>query len=604
MNLIYASTILIGAVAAERPVGSSPENNASSGLRMRRPERQRRERKTQGLFDGFGGDGDWWGFGDDSAAGDSQTSGFLDGAFDMIFGGDGDGSDGDGDSQTQTLASFLGGDDEQATSFLGVEVDTGDLCTDACTDPKVCASFVSLAAMYDPTSVFEDACNAGCVPEAKLSHCDVVCGGAGETEIDFETDAAVGAAIARAGFVDVQAARDSLCGDCKFYRCCVDPQDATVQDSSTTKYGACKAHLDDNLQHQAIGDSLLEEVFGSLAETLDAIVDNVAEVLDNVADVMEDIDVPSLQWENSTAVADTVAEVLDAVDVSGALDAISDFQWDGSEFQEWIDGIDWTDIAQDLGISDMMQNLQTMFDEALAMQDSLTVTCSPDTCPIPGLCEMDVNFAAIDSDEYCNESVFFECGDGLEDMCATKCSNDDGASDGIIVASFCSLCDVATCCKNSKDSGKSFQDCTSGVLSGDVATVTVAGEDSNGSAVDAPPTDDIQDTPSASTGTIAGEDLNGGAVDAPTVDDIQDTLSDIPATEGALAESIEGSTTAASAEEDAPSEPDDGPAVPFDFESDFAEVSRASVPESGSRAICVSATLALASVGVFFLTSI
>lgn len=298
MNLIYASTILIGAVSAERP--GSPEK--ASGLR--RPERRRRERRTQGLF---GGDGASWGLGN----GDSQMGSFLDGAFDMIFGDDAGGDDA-GDSQAQPQTSFPGGDAVQTTtSFLGADVDAGELCTDACTDPEACASFVSAAAMFDPTSAFEDACDAGCVPQAKLSHCDAVCGGAGETEIDLGADAAVSSAIARAGFVDVQAAKDSMCGDCEFYRCCVDP-DATIQGS--TKYGACKAHLDDNLQHQAIGDSLLEEIFGSLAETLDTVVGTVA-------DVMDDIDVPSSQWEASTAVVDAVAEALDAVDASGALDA-------------------------------------------------------------------------------------------------------------------------------------------------------------------------------------------------------------------------------------------------------------------------------------------
>jgi hypothetical protein len=80
-------------------------------------------------------------------------------------------------------------------------------CGETCTDDNVCNSFM---ATFDPTSIFEEACNAGCFPEIQLSSCEQYCNDDGTSEGQTIVDVAVGnadfstlvAAVTAAGLVD------------------------------------------------------------------------------------------------------------------------------------------------------------------------------------------------------------------------------------------------------------------------------------------------------------------------------------------------------------------------------------------------------------------
>ena len=81
-------------------------------------------------------------------------------------------------------------------------------CGETCTDDDVCNS-VSMT--LDPTSVFEEACNAGCFPAIQLSTCEQYCNVDGASGGQTIADVAVGnadfstlvAAVTAAGLVDV-----------------------------------------------------------------------------------------------------------------------------------------------------------------------------------------------------------------------------------------------------------------------------------------------------------------------------------------------------------------------------------------------------------------
>ena len=81
-------------------------------------------------------------------------------------------------------------------------------CGETCTDDDVCNS---VTMTFDPTSVFEEACNAGCFPAIQLSTCEQYCNVDGTSGGQTIVDIAVGnadfstlvAAVTAAGLVDV-----------------------------------------------------------------------------------------------------------------------------------------------------------------------------------------------------------------------------------------------------------------------------------------------------------------------------------------------------------------------------------------------------------------
>ncbi len=80
-------------------------------------------------------------------------------------------------------------------------------CGETCTDDDVCNSVMT----FDQTSVFEEACNAGCFPAIQLSTCEQYCNVDGASGGQTIVDIAVGnadfstlvAAVTAAGLVDV-----------------------------------------------------------------------------------------------------------------------------------------------------------------------------------------------------------------------------------------------------------------------------------------------------------------------------------------------------------------------------------------------------------------
>ena len=97
-------------------------------------------------------------------------------------------------------------------------------CGETCTDDSVCTS---LMMTFDPTSVYEEACNAGCFPELQLSTCEQYCNGDGASEGQTIVDIAMGnadfstlvAAITAAGLSDVISGEGpfTVFGECTFY---------------------------------------------------------------------------------------------------------------------------------------------------------------------------------------------------------------------------------------------------------------------------------------------------------------------------------------------------------------------------------------------------
>mmetsp|Transcript_3028 Transcript_3028/g.6630 ORF Transcript_3028/g.6630 Transcript_3028/m.6630 type:complete len:581 (-) Transcript_3028:247-1989(-) len=128
--------------------------------------------------------------------------------------------------------------------------------------------------------------------------------------------------------------------------------------------------------------------------------------------------------------------------------------------QEWIDSADWSGIQESLGLSELVDNLHSLLDEAVANYDAFPVTCNSDTCPIAGLCEMSIDLATFEAADICSNNALFSCGEGLEEMCKAECDGTSGDS-----TPLCSLCSIATCCKNP---AASFEACAAAALPEDL----------------------------------------------------------------------------------------------------------------------------------------
>mmetsp|Transcript_16039 Transcript_16039/g.26114 ORF Transcript_16039/g.26114 Transcript_16039/m.26114 type:complete len:420 (+) Transcript_16039:1093-2352(+) len=129
----------------------------------------------------------------------------------------------------------------------------------------------------------------------------------------------------------------------------------------------------------------------------------------------------------------------------------------------WGASVDWSGFEAASGLSELVENLHSLFDEALTGFDSFPVTCNSETCPIDGVCEMSVNLANVE--DACAKNAFFACAEGLEDMCANECES--GMSDHFLSTGFCSLCNIAECC--SKNGTASFEDCALGAISQEIS---------------------------------------------------------------------------------------------------------------------------------------
>lgn len=135
--------------------------------------------------------------------------------------------------------------------------------------------------------------------------------------------------------------------------------------------------------------------------------------------------------------------------------------WDTTLAGDWnyssLVDLDWDGIEEALGgLSELADNLHSLFDEALAEFDAFSVRCNPETCPIDGVCDMSYDLANVNFENVCGNGALFECMEGLEEMCTSQCN--DGSVNNLGIAAFCSLCDIAICCEGNGDS-TSFEEC-------------------------------------------------------------------------------------------------------------------------------------------------
>ena len=303
-----------------------------------------------------------------------------------------------GDSTTSGLLDFLGMDMYA--------------CSDKCKeeDKGVCDSFMM---SMDPTTVFEDACNTGCIPQVRLDTCAQFC--SDDTAAADDVDTAVVAVAEKRGMFD-SLVQDIMCSDCKFYTCCV---------GNGGTYDMCKDELATDVNDQATGDSILSDLLEDLSGSLGG-------------SIMEDVDIDNILED----LPDLSSLFPSDVDSSGLADTTTD--WD---IQELLD-----QMLAALGLEDLFSGMQDLFDEeATADFETIadTITCDPDSCPIEGLCTGDLDFSSLKPDDLCIQNAFFSCGDGLDTLCS-ECTS--GERDGMI----CNLCSIATCCQ---DGTSSFQEC-------------------------------------------------------------------------------------------------------------------------------------------------
>ena len=386
--------------------------------------------------------------------GDSAFSGGLLG--DLL--GDGNG----GDSTSSGLLDFLGMDMYA--------------CSDTCKeeDKGVCDSFMM---SMNPTTVFEDACNTGCIPQVRLDTCAQFCSDDDAAANDVDT--AVVAVAEKRGMFD-SLVQDLMCSDCKFYTCC-------IGDGGT--YDTCKNELATDVNDQATGDSILSDLFEDLSGSLGGSIVDIDNILEDLPDL------------SSLFPSDT--------DSSGLADTTTD--WD---IQELLD-----QMLAALGLEDLFSGIQDLFDEEAMTTDfetiADTVTCDPDSCPIEGLCTGDLDFSNFKPDDLCTQNAFFSCGDGLNTLCE-ECTAGD--RDGLI----CNLCSIATCCQ---DGNSSFQECAlssplaQGLVQDGADTVDVAAvpEDDTESAEAAPSSEDQTEVESPEeTSEKPQDDLNTDGVEGVT----------------------------------------------------------------------------------------
>jgi len=487
MKFILASIVIVSTVSAKTgssSIISSKRKNLSTSAGLRgQDHKQHQNRKTQAL-DGdvdfeesllaelFGDIPDVEDSSQDPDADTDTSQGLdinelvedlLDSNGDSAFSGGllgdliGDGNGGDSTTSGGGLLDFLGMDMYA--------------CSDKCKkeDKGVCDSFMM---SMNPTTVFEDACNTGCIPQVRLDTCAQFCSDDAAAADDVDT--AVTAVAEKRGMFD-SLVQDLMCSDCKFYTCC-------VGDGGT--YDMCKNELATDVNDQATGDSILSDLFEDLSGSLGGSID--------IDSIFEDL--PDL---SSLFPSDT--------DSSGIADTTTD--WD---IQELLD-----QMLAALGLEDLFSGMQDLFDEEAMTADfetiADTITCDPDSCPIEGLCTGDLDFTSFKPDDLCTQNAFFSCGDGLDTLCE-ECTAGD--RDGLI----CNLCSIATCCQ---DGNSSFQECAlssplaQGLVQDDADTVDVAavpGDDTESADV-APASEDqtevespeeISETPDLNTDGAEG----------------------------------------------------------------------------------------------------
>ena len=433
-----------------------------------------------------------------------------------LFGGGG-GDDTDIDT-ISGVGSVLGGDD--LPNFMDA-FECGDTCEEE--NKGVCTSFMMT---MDPTLIFEDACNKRCIPKIRMETCEQYC-----KPDDTDSNAAATAAVARLGFFE--SAVELMCNDCKFYECCLEGPD---------RYATCsEQYLVGDIEDQATGDSILDQIAQGLSDVMDgALGDDLG---------LGDINLDGMLDLNITDALGSVEEVVDSFSeaMEDFLPDISDMNLGGnaSDFdlpsidsdwgvsaQEFIDGLDWSAITDTFGLSGLFEDMQTLLDESMSDSDLMgggitAVSCDPDTCPIKGLCDMNIDYASLSADNICGSNAFYKCGSGLQEVCA-KC--DSEGSGGMI----CSLCSIATCCKEA-GADASFEKCALGsplaedfiqddadATPADGSTAEIATTEDQDESENAPTEVDSESSEIPETATTEEDDQSESSVPAGPNDTIED----------------------------------------------------------------------------------
>jgi len=459
MKFILSSIVIVGTVSAKTGSDSNIISKkditaTTNGLRGQDHKQHQKNRKIQALDGGedfeealaelFGDIPEVEDISQDSDADTDTSQGLdinelvedlLDSNGDSAFSGGGLLGDllGDGNGGDSTSSGLL-------LDFLGMDMYA---CSDTCKeeDKGVCDSFMM---SMNPTTVFEDACNTGCIPQVRLDTCAQFCSDDAAAADDVNT--AVTAVAEKRGMFD-SLVQDLMCSDCKFYTCCI---------GGGGTYDMCKDELATDVNDQATGDSILSDLFEDLSGSLGG-------------SIMEDVDIDSI-FED---LPDLSSLFPSDTDSSGIADTTTD--WD---IQELVD-----QMLAALGLEDLFSGMQDLFDEDAMTTDfetiADTITCDPDSCPIEGLCTGDLDFASFKPDDLCAQNAFFACGDGLDILCE-ECTAGD--RDGLI----CNLCSIATCCQ---DGNSSFQECAlssplaQGLVQDDVDSAAVPEDDTESAEV-------------------------------------------------------------------------------------------------------------------------
>jgi len=208
-------------------------------------------------------------------------------------------------------------------------------------------------------------------------------------------------------------------------------------------------------------------------------------------------------------------------------------------------------------------------------------------CPVEGFCDIfsgettNFDLSSINYDEVCSGNAIFSCGPkGFESMCTDKCNP---GSDGLLNVAFCSICDVAICCRD-KGNATSFEDCTREAVPEEIAdaveSITQA-VDELAQEVSGEPAEDVEDSVAepADESTEEPTDVVVKPLDSSTEDPVVEEQSGFIA--GAPVEvSIEGSSgNLESTTEESDPEPLLTPDTPAAAAEILTEVSRSSASD-------------------------
>eukprot|EP00581_Thalassiosira_minuscula_P006259 CAMPEP_0183746442 /NCGR_PEP_ID=MMETSP0737-20130205/66752_1 /TAXON_ID=385413 /ORGANISM="Thalassiosira miniscula, Strain CCMP1093" /LENGTH=713 /DNA_ID=CAMNT_0025982137 /DNA_START=170 /DNA_END=2309 /DNA_ORIENTATION=- len=355
--------------------------------------------------------------------------------------------------------------------------------------------------------------------------------------------------------------------------------------------GVCDKSID--FANFDVEDLCVKNAFFDCAEGLEKMCADVCEVgsdhflhvsfcsLCGIAECCRDKD-DETSFEDCTreALPEDIVDVIDNID----FDEISTFSFEDctrealpEDIVDVIDNIDFDEIST--FIEDIVGDVT--IPEFCPEVDGVTA------CPVEGFCDIfsgettNFDLSSINYDEVCSGNAIFSCGPkGFESMCTDKCNP---GSDGLLNVAFCSICDVAICCRD-KGNATSFEDCTREAVPEEIAdaveSITQA-VDELAQEVSGEPAEDVEDSVAepADESTEEPTDVVVKPLDSSTEDPVVEEQSGFIA--GAPVEvSIEGSSgNLESTTEESDPEPLLTPDTPAAAAEILTEVSRSSASD-------------------------